>query len=191
MNNKKAQRVALVAFGIVWVALIAINFVWKSRPDFFKLSADKMLSTVIVIVFSYFFVQLRTDDRKLADVAGKVIEKTEKTFYDYNESVLKMVQCQKATAFDATAMENVRKTMLSQKKKVDSYVSMLKELRSSGKYDEVYHQLQNMLKEYHELVESFPVSNAQPITSEMEVQLSNKENNVTIQLVALYTEAYK
>ena len=191
MNNKLAHRIALVVFGIVWIALIVINLVWHSRPDFFDVSAGQMLSTIVVIIFSYFFVQLRTDDRKLADVAGKVIEKTEKAFDDYHTSVEVVIQRLKDTSFDPNAVEIARKKMLSEKKKVDSHVSMLKELRPSQRYAEIYTQLQNGLKEYHEMVESLPVSNAEPITATMETQLANKVNNVVIQLVSLYTETYK
>ena len=80
--------------------------------------------------------------------------------------------------------------MLSQKKKLDAYVSLLKDLQSTSKYTSTHSQLTNELSQYHELFESLPVSGESEINPDLLVQLENKENLVMIKFVMLYTEAY-
>ena len=189
-KSRNLINICLLISICVLIAVVVINILWDTRPRFLDASIGQILSTIVVILFSYFLVQLRTDDRKQADITGKVIEKAEQAYSEYVNSITKVIEVQKASPYNGKGMDFSRKQMLSQKKKLDAYVSLLKDLRSTSKYTSTHSQLTNELSQYHELFESLPVSGESEINPDLLVQLENKENLVMIKFVMLYTEAY-
>lgn len=181
----------LVTFIVVssWVALLILNLFFSNLPEFYHASANSLLSSLIVLVVSYWLVQNRIDSRKTDDVVTNILKRSEDAFKECTYQAKCMIDAIEGT--DRAAINNERQKLLSCKQKLDSHIDLLGKMRSNREYINEYEVLRKTIRKYHEKIEALPITDNHKISSNQKNIIESLSNKISTKFAVLYVTINK
>ena len=190
-HRKVLQWLIPVVFVLVCLVLSAVNLFVQTLPRFWETSISQILSTFAVLAVSYWLVQQKLDNRKEDDALAKVLERTEKVFFDYSGCSQKMIDVLQQTEFDAGLLNSTRQIMLSAKQKLDGHMEIMKSFNSHKEFSDEFEQLAKSVKAYNDAIDSLPITNVVKVEPAAVNEVIRWKNIVETKFIQLYAKIYK
>ena len=181
----------IISIGIIilWIALLMANLFVSELPAFYQSSANTLLSSLIVLVVSYWLVQDRIDSRKTDDVVTNILDRAENAFKEYSYQVNCMIDAIEGTSIASINIE--RQKMLSCKQKLDSHIDLLGKMRSSKEYKHDFKALREAIKKYHVKIEMLPIVGNDKIPANQKNSIMSLSNKTSTKFATLYVTINK